>query len=50
MLAHSGHPGVLIAGDWVGPVGLLADASLASGHEAALLALRALDREPVLVA
>ncbi len=28
-------PGVTMAGDWVGPVGLLADASLASGHAAA---------------
>ena len=50
LVTDSGQPGVFIAGDWVGPVGLLADASLASGHEAALLALRALDRGPVLVA
>ncbi len=28
----SGVPGVAIAGDWVGPVGLLPDASLASGR------------------
>jgi len=30
----SGVPGVAIAGDWVGPVGLLADAALASGQAA----------------
>lgn len=49
-VTDSGQPGVLIAGDWVGPDGLLADASLASGHEAARLALRALEHGPVLVA
>jgi hypothetical protein len=27
-------PGVLLAGDWVGPVGMLADASLASAEQA----------------
>jgi predicted NAD/FAD-dependent oxidoreductase len=32
--------GVLVAGDWVGPRGLLADASIASGADAARLALR----------
>ena len=37
-VAVAGHPGVLLAGDWVGPVGLLADASAASGRAAALLA------------
>jgi phytoene dehydrogenase-like protein len=31
-------PGLLVAGDWVGPEGLLADASLASGRRAGLLA------------
>ncbi len=31
--------GVLVAGDWVGPVGCLADAAIASGHAAALMAL-----------
>jgi phytoene dehydrogenase-like protein len=35
-----GTPGVLIAGDWVGPSGMLADASSASGHAAALAAVR----------
>src|SRR5205807_7364063 len=33
-VSDSRQPGVLIAGDWVGPEGLLADASLASGHAA----------------
>jgi hypothetical protein len=35
----TGVPGVTMAGDWVGPVGLLADASLASGHAAGRLAV-----------
>lgn len=48
-VTDSGHAGVLIAGDWVGPEGLLTDASLASGHEAALHALRALEHRPVMV-
>jgi hypothetical protein len=30
---------VFVAGDWVGPVGLLADASLVSGEAAAVAAL-----------
>ncbi len=34
----TGTPGVLMAGDWVGPEGLLGDASLASGHAAGRLA------------
>jgi phytoene dehydrogenase-like protein len=34
-VAVEGRDGVFVAGDWVGPVGLLADASLASGVEAA---------------
>jgi len=29
-----GRAGVFVAGDWVGPLGLLADASLASGFAA----------------
>ena len=49
-VTDSGQLGVLIAGDWVGPDGLLADASLASGHAAARVALEALDRGPALVA
>ena len=32
--AVPGLPGVCVAGDWVGPVGLLADASVASGRAA----------------
>ncbi|GAC1594337.1 MAG: FAD-dependent oxidoreductase [Acidimicrobiales bacterium] len=42
----SGLPGVYLAGDWVGPSGLLADAALASGEAAAKAALAALEREP----
>jgi hypothetical protein len=38
-VTDSGLPGVFVAGDWVGPDGLLADAALASGHAAALEAL-----------
>jgi len=34
------HPGVFVAGDWVGGVGLLADAAAASGRAAAAAALR----------
>lgn len=33
-----GHPGLLLAGDWVGPVGILGDAALASGAAAGRLA------------
>lgn len=33
-VTSSGHPGVFVAGDWVGPTGHLADASFASGHHA----------------
>ena len=33
------HPGVFLAGDWVGPVGMLADASLASAVTAGRLAI-----------
>ena len=33
------HPGVFVAGDWVGPVGMLADASLSSAVAAARLAI-----------
>jgi hypothetical protein len=42
----TGMPGVLLAGDWVGLEGLLADASLSSGQAAARVALRALERGP----
>jgi phytoene dehydrogenase-like protein len=37
----TGLPGVYLAGDWVGPAGLLADAALASGHAAARRAVQA---------
>ncbi len=37
----TGLPGVYLAGDWVGPTGLLADAALASGRTAALRAVQA---------
>ena len=37
----TGLPGVYLAGDWVGPTGLIADAALASGHAAALRAAQA---------
>ena len=49
-VTDSGQPGVLVAGDWVGPDGLLADASLASGSDAARRGLRAMGRAPALVA
>jgi phytoene dehydrogenase-like protein len=39
-VAVDGHPGVFVAGDWVGPRGFLADASLASGEQAGRLASR----------
>ena len=35
-VTQSGVPNVLLAGDWVGPRGMLADASAASAEEAAL--------------
>jgi phytoene dehydrogenase-like protein len=38
-------PGLFVAGDWVGPVGWLSDASLASGEQAGLLAARAVQPE-----
>jgi phytoene dehydrogenase-like protein len=37
-VGDTGVPGVSMAGDWVGPVGLLADASLASGQAAGRVA------------
>jgi phytoene dehydrogenase-like protein len=42
----TGAEGVFIAGDWVGPTGHLADASIASGKAAAMAALRHLERAP----
>lgn len=38
-VGDTGVPGVTMAGDWVGPVGLLADAALASGNAAGRLAV-----------
>jgi len=46
-ITDSGHANVFLAGDWVGPVGHLADASVASGRAAANAALVALDRRRV---
>jgi hypothetical protein len=43
-VGDTGTPGIHMAGDWVGPDGLLADASLASGLAAGRRALDALDR------
>jgi hypothetical protein len=46
-VADTGLPGVFIAGDWVGPEGYLADASLASGAAAGRAAAEDLERAPV---
>ena len=46
----SGLEGVFLAGDWVGPDGLLTDAALASGHRAGLAALQSLERVAGMVA
>ncbi len=43
-VADTGTPGIHLAGDWVGPDGLLADAALASGYAAGRRALDALER------
>jgi phytoene dehydrogenase-like protein len=47
-VADTGVDGVLVAGDWVGPEGHLADAAIASGERAALRAVADLDRAPTL--
>ncbi len=47
---QTGVAGVTMAGDWVGPVGLLADASLASGRAAGLAAGRDLRGSSKMVA
>jgi phytoene dehydrogenase-like protein len=44
-VGDTGHDGVLVAGDWVGPRGHLADAALASGEDAGRLAALALDAD-----
>jgi len=46
-ITASGHDNVFLAGDWIGPVGQLADASVASGRAAANAALAALSRRRV---
>ncbi|MCB1001511.1 MAG: FAD-dependent oxidoreductase [Acidimicrobiales bacterium] len=45
-----GLPDVVVAGDWVGPTGLLADASAASGVEAAETVCRRLDERGTIAA
>ena len=46
-IRDTAHDGVLVAGDWVGPRGHLADAALASGEDAGRLAAAALDADPI---
>jgi phytoene dehydrogenase-like protein len=48
-VTDSGQRGVYIAGDWVGPEGLLVDASIASGYDAARKALREIERTSLVV-
>lgn len=43
-VTDTGHKTVFMAGDWVGPVGHLADASFASGRDAALAAIDVVER------
>lgn len=45
----SGDPRVTVAGDWVGPVGMLADAAFASGRAAAEAVVAACTADPKLV-
>jgi glycine/D-amino acid oxidase-like deaminating enzyme len=45
-VGDTGHEGVLVAGDWVGPEGHLADAALASGEAAGRRAVAGLERVP----
>jgi thioredoxin reductase len=49
-VADTGTPGLFMAGDWVGPDGLLADTALASGQSAALAALHHCGRSATMVA
>ncbi|MGH9112566.1 MAG: hypothetical protein ACRDZN_09790, partial [Acidimicrobiales bacterium] len=42
----TGHEGVLVAGDWVGPDGHLADAALASGESAGQRAVAGFEHDP----
>lgn len=46
----TGVPGVFLAGDWVGSIGLLADAAAASAQEAARAAIRRLPSPGTMVA
>jgi phytoene dehydrogenase-like protein len=46
-VVDTGHEGVLVAGDWVGPRGHLADAALASGEDAGRLAAAAIEADLV---
>ena len=48
--ATTNLPGVFVAGDWVGPDGMLVDASLASAEAAARLAVRAAEHSATMVA
>ena len=48
-VSDTGLEGVDLAGDWVGPTGLLSDAALASGRAAGLAALRAVGRAASMV-
>ena len=45
-ITATGVPNVLLAGDWVGPDGMLVDASFASGHAAGRLAAEGTTRRP----
>jgi phytoene dehydrogenase-like protein len=47
-VAGTGLEGVLVAGDWVGPTGYLADAALASGEAAGRLAAARAEQAPAL--
>ena len=49
-MTATGVPGVFMAGDWVGPEGLLADTALASGQAAAQAALRLIEGSTTMVA
>jgi phytoene dehydrogenase-like protein len=44
-----GYPNIFLAGDWIGPEGMLADASAASAREAARRAVLALSARPSIV-
>ena len=46
-VTSSGLPGILVAGDWVGPTGHLADAVLVSGDAAGAAAAAAASRAPL---